>query len=131
MGSKRIFILGPSHHFHLTRCALSRCAAYQTPLGDVPLDLETIAELQRTNMFDTMTKSVDEDEHSIEMQLPYIHKMIARYRTLHAEDSHDLKRIPCHAKRCVQGTLGSQHRAAAARAHPRRQHICCGGKGVW
>src|SRR5216683_6072268 len=36
--SKRVFILGPSHHFYLPGCALSKCTEYATPLGGLPLD---------------------------------------------------------------------------------------------
>ena len=45
---------------------------YATPLGDIKLDKEVIKELYDTGSFDWMDKSVDEDEHSIEMQLPFI-----------------------------------------------------------
>ena len=37
--SKRIFLLGPSHHYHLDKIALSQHVKYGTPLGDIPLDL--------------------------------------------------------------------------------------------
>lgn len=76
--SKRVFILGPSHHHYLTGCALSKCKTYETPLGSLKLDLDTIAELHKTGQFDTMSHSVDEAEHSIEMQLPYTVKMLSR-----------------------------------------------------
>jgi predicted class III extradiol MEMO1 family dioxygenase len=33
---------------------------------------QVVNELYATGMFERMKKSVDEDEHSIEMQLPYI-----------------------------------------------------------
>lgn len=69
---KRVFVLGPSHHFYLKGCALSRCETYGTPLGDLSIDTDTIAELARTKAFDDMDLDVDEDEHSIEMQLPYL-----------------------------------------------------------
>jgi len=36
--SKRVFILGPSHHVYLDGCALSKCTEYATPLGSLPLD---------------------------------------------------------------------------------------------
>jgi AmmeMemoRadiSam system protein B len=36
--SKRVFILGPSHHVYLNGCALSKCTEYATPLGSLPLD---------------------------------------------------------------------------------------------
>ncbi|GAA6061627.1 hypothetical protein JCM10212_000969 [Sporobolomyces blumeae] len=72
---KRVFVLGPSHHVYLDGCALSRCKTYSTPVGDLPLDLETIAELHETGKFGKMDKETDEDEHSIEMHLPYIRKV--------------------------------------------------------
>jgi len=74
---KRVFVLGPSHHAYLTTCALSLMDEYETPLGNIPLDLEVIKELESTGEFDKMKKSVDEAEHSIEMQLPYIAKMMS------------------------------------------------------
>jgi len=39
--SKRVFILGPSHHFYLNGCALSGCKEYETPIGNLPLDLDS------------------------------------------------------------------------------------------
>lgn len=37
--SKRVFILGPSHHVYLDGCALSKCKEYQTPIGALPVDV--------------------------------------------------------------------------------------------
>lgn len=68
---KRIFILGPSHHVYLDGCALTKCDQYETPLGNLIIDKETVAELRQTGKFSDMSISTDEDEHSIEMHLPY------------------------------------------------------------
>ena len=71
----RIFILGPSHHHHTRIAELSSHAAYATPLRDLQLDLPTIAELRSKggkSLFSSMSVSTDEDEHSIEMHLPFI-----------------------------------------------------------
>lgn len=38
--SKRVVLLGPSHHVYLSGIALSKFASYETPIGDIPLDLE-------------------------------------------------------------------------------------------
>lgn len=35
---KRVFILGPSHHVRLRKCALSICKKYETPLYDLKID---------------------------------------------------------------------------------------------
>ncbi|KAF8332335.1 MEMO1 family [Cantharellus anzutake] len=72
---KRVFILGPSHHVYLAECALSQCQTYQTPIGDLPIDLETTKQLEATGKFSPMSESTDEDEHSIEMHLPYVRKI--------------------------------------------------------
>ena len=37
------------------------------------------SELYATGLFEEMTVSTDEDEHSIEMQLPYIAKVMERF----------------------------------------------------
>lgn len=73
---RRVFVLGPSHHWFTRRCALSQMTSYETPLGDLAIDADTYAALRETGKFDTMSKQVDEDEHSIEMHLPYIVKCV-------------------------------------------------------
>ncbi|BGP42609.1 hypothetical protein JCM10450v2_006714 [Rhodotorula kratochvilovae] len=60
---KRVFVLGPSHHLYLDGCALSKCKQYETPVGNLPLDLDTIAELKATERFEDMDIKTDEDEH--------------------------------------------------------------------
>jgi len=72
-----VFILGPSHHIYLDGCALSKCAEYRTPIGALPLDLETVKQLKATGRFESLSLSADEDEHSVEMHLPYVRKIFA------------------------------------------------------
>ncbi|KAI9105738.1 cell motility mediator [Phlyctochytrium arcticum] len=74
---QRVFILGPSHHVYLNGCALSKCEQYATPLGNLNVDKEVVAELKGTKLFSDMSHSTDEDEHSLEMHLPYIHKIMS------------------------------------------------------
>ena len=62
----------------MTKCALSRFATYDTPFGTLTIDQPTVAALSQTSLFERMSASVDEDEHSIEMHLPYVHKMLLR-----------------------------------------------------
>ncbi|KAK5700957.1 hypothetical protein LTR97_005476 [Elasticomyces elasticus] len=76
--AKRVFLLGPSHHHYLTKAALTRCTHYATPLGNLTIDRATTAELQKSGLFEWMSQSIDEDEHSLEMHLPYIYKMLSR-----------------------------------------------------
>lgn len=77
---KRIFILGPSHYVRLKACALSQCDTYKTPLYDLKVDQEVNRELRKTELFQWMDLKTDEDEHSIEMQLPYLAKVMEDFR---------------------------------------------------
>ena len=45
LASKRVFILGPSHHVYLDGCALSKCHEYETPVGNLPLDLDSGSDI--------------------------------------------------------------------------------------
>ncbi|XP_033733789.1 protein MEMO1-like [Pecten maximus] len=77
---RRVFILGPSHHVRLSGCALTSTEIYSTPLYDLTVDQQINQELYATGKFETMKLSTDEDEHSIEMHLPYIAKVMERRR---------------------------------------------------
>lgn len=48
---------------------------YATPIGDLRVDTATTAELAATGKFGQMTKKQDEQEHSLEMHLPYLSKI--------------------------------------------------------
>ncbi len=78
LNSKKVFLLGPSHHFYLTGCALSKHSYYKNPLGDLALDKSTIEILRSTGDFEYLTTSQDAAEHSLEMHLPYIFKILSR-----------------------------------------------------
>jgi len=75
-GATRVFVLGPSHTYYLRGCALSTHAVYATPLGDLVVDREVMAELRKTGRFKDIPRDADEDEHSLEMHLPYLYKRV-------------------------------------------------------
>ncbi|KAF7915063.1 uncharacterized protein EAE98_011386 [Botrytis deweyae] len=75
--AKRIFLLGPSHAWYLTECALSKHSKYATPLGDLNIDTALVQELSATGEFKKMSTDQDETEHSLEMHLPYIYKLLS------------------------------------------------------
>ncbi|XP_023231505.1 protein MEMO1-like [Centruroides sculpturatus] len=77
---KRVFILGPSHHVRLGGCALSPAKIYRTPFYDLTIDQEIYEELYSSGLFEEMTIHTDEDEHSIEMHLPYIAKIMENHQ---------------------------------------------------
>lgn len=73
---ERVFVLGPSHVVCLSGCALTTCSKYRTPIGDLHIDMEVNDELRATRQFDLMDRSDEEAEHSIEMQMPFIAKVM-------------------------------------------------------
>lgn len=79
---KRVFLLGPSHHVYFKdKALLSPFDFYETPLGDIPVDRETIDDLLTKRfkkkhgqpVFKMMSEEIDEDEHSFEMHAPFIY----------------------------------------------------------
>lgn len=77
--SKRVFLLGPSHHHYLSGAATTACDKYATPLGDLIIDTSFVQEIKQEWGLETMSQDVDEAEHSLEMHLPYIYKMLSLY----------------------------------------------------
>jgi len=75
---KRVFVLGPSHHVHLEHCALpsASVSVYETPFGNIELDQQILADLRKTSAFAEFSMRQDEEEHSIEMQLPFTKYMM-------------------------------------------------------
>lgn len=74
----RVILLGPSHRTPLLGIATSSLDAFQTPLGAVPLDKKTIAQLNQL----PFVQSFDEAhhfEHSLEVQLPFLQKILADF----------------------------------------------------
>ncbi len=68
--------MGPSHKVYLNGCALTRSRHYETPLGNLEIDHEVTRQLHDLGGFVYMGRAVDENEHSLEMHLPYIRKVL-------------------------------------------------------
>lgn len=66
-----VAILGPNHRVPVRGMALDSHSHFSTPLGDVALDRDLIAELQQwpdVEIYDAAHR----DEHCIEVQLPFL-----------------------------------------------------------
>ncbi|KAL3138237.1 hypothetical protein ABBQ32_006057 [Trebouxia sp. C0010 RCD-2024] len=68
----RVFVVGPSHHVYTKQCLLSPAASYSTPQGEIEVDQEVYEQLLQTGHFVHMQLDVDEAEHSLELQMPFI-----------------------------------------------------------
>ena len=67
-----ILVLHPSHHVYLDGCAVSGARELETPLGNLTVDSNLRDELLETGKFSVMQQQVDENEHSGEMQYPFL-----------------------------------------------------------
>ncbi len=67
----RIILLGPSHYAAFQGVALSPHRSFDTPLGEIELDCQTIDDLASYPMFVKMPE-VHQKEHSLELQLAFI-----------------------------------------------------------
>lgn len=74
--AKRVFILGPSHTYHLRGCAVTTFERYATPFGDLEVDRDTTQRVKEAADMDGMEIEGDLREHSLEMHLPYLYRRL-------------------------------------------------------
>ena len=75
----RVILLGVPHTVRLRGCSLPNYTHYRTPLGDVPLDLETCNTLLGSPPFRQITRA-HRMEHSIEVELPFLQRTLSDFR---------------------------------------------------
>jgi MEMO1 family protein len=68
---RRVFLLGPSHYAGFPGAGLPQATSFATPLGNLELDTDLIAELKSYPHF-SVQADVHKVEHSLELQLPFI-----------------------------------------------------------
>lgn len=74
-GTRRVILLGPSHRAAFQGAALPSAAAYRTPLGEVPLDLEALARIAHrpgVRFHDPPFLG----EHSLEAEIPFLQRCL-------------------------------------------------------
>ncbi|GMM29169.1 Mho1 protein [Martiniozyma asiatica (nom. inval.)] len=74
-----IFILGPSHHVYFDSGVFTTSYDYYaTPIGDIPVDVETVKELIHSSdgIVKKMKKQIDDDEHSFELHMPFLKSVL-------------------------------------------------------
>jgi MEMO1 family protein len=85
----QILVLHPSHHVHLRgQCAITGAHTIVTPIGNLMVDNNVRNELlklslrsdQKMYKFSVMTQSQDEQEHSGEMQYPFLAYVLQKMR---------------------------------------------------
>jgi len=74
---RRIIIIGPSHHISMEEIlSVPRVTHYETPLGQVPLDVEFINKLLKYSVFQNIPQAHKYEhgfqEHSVQIELPLL-----------------------------------------------------------
>ncbi len=75
---KRVFILGPSHFAPVNGAALSDADFFKTPLGLVKINKKINEKLAHNPLFHYQ-KSAHAKEHSLEVQLPFLQKVLKKF----------------------------------------------------
>ena len=70
---KRVVVIGPSHHVYINGISGSFFNRYQTPYGDIEIDVEYLNVLSSEFKID-FVKEAHKLEHSTETQMPFIAK---------------------------------------------------------
>ncbi len=74
----RVVLLGPAHRVPVSGLAASSASAFDTPLGEVPVDEEAMArvlELPQVRILD----QAHSQEHSLEVHLPFLQVVLSSF----------------------------------------------------
>ncbi len=68
---KKVIVIGPSHHFYYKGASVALYNNYNTPCGDIPIDIEYSKKLiEKYKILDFIDNM--HHEHSTEVQMPFI-----------------------------------------------------------
>jgi AmmeMemoRadiSam system protein B/AmmeMemoRadiSam system protein A len=71
-----VVLIGPSHYVYLDGATLGGYDTLRTPLGDTPVDAGLSKALERATPFIKTLPRAHEQEHSIEVQFPFIQTVL-------------------------------------------------------
>ncbi|MBW2109299.1 MAG: AmmeMemoRadiSam system protein B, partial [Deltaproteobacteria bacterium] len=75
--TKTVILLGPSHHVPLSKASVPDVAAYETPLGHVPV-AGLVQKLKALPFVDSVA-AAHQKEHSLEVQLPFLQVVLNNF----------------------------------------------------
>lgn len=75
---RRVVILAVSHQHPFSGASILDVTHYETPLGQVPVDAAAVARLRRCPVVHEVPEA-DEREHSLEIQLPILQRVLPRF----------------------------------------------------
>jgi AmmeMemoRadiSam system protein B len=75
---RRVILVGPAHFVEVPGLAASSAEAFATPLGQVPVDQESVRQLARFPQV-TVRDDAHKFEHALEVQLPFLQVVLAEF----------------------------------------------------
>jgi MEMO1 family protein len=81
----RVIVVGPSHFADYGAQALNAAEIFETPLGDVAVDSQLVAELGARVPLNFITF---DHEHSLEVQVPFLQRQLKKFTLLPVMMSH-------------------------------------------
>jgi AmmeMemoRadiSam system protein B len=76
----RVVVLSPMHQYMPYRVLTSAHSAYRTPLGEIPLAKDKLAEISDLFQAETglnLTPVANDQEHSLEIELPFLQRALS------------------------------------------------------
>jgi MEMO1 family protein len=74
-GIRRVLLLGPAHHVRFHGISILPVQSYQTPLGEIPVDTDTVSQLLKMPLFQTQADAHSQ-EHCLEIELPFLQRVL-------------------------------------------------------
>ena len=74
----RVVVLAVSHRVPFKGASIANVTHYETPLGHIPLDRDAVKRLRRCKAVSTVA-AAHEREHSLEMQLPLLQRVVPKF----------------------------------------------------
>jgi hypothetical protein len=75
---RRVVLLGPTHRVAVRGLAVPTAAAFDTPLGAVPIDRDGIAAIEALPQV-VRSDAAHAQEHALEVQLPFLQAVLERF----------------------------------------------------
>ncbi|MFP4381219.1 MAG: AmmeMemoRadiSam system protein B [Candidatus Sumerlaeia bacterium] len=72
LAPERVFVFAPSHHSAFSDASLWTGNAYETPLGNYPIDQEMVSRIQDNLPGAHCETFAESQEHSLEVQIPFL-----------------------------------------------------------
>jgi AmmeMemoRadiSam system protein B len=122
---ERVVLIGPSHFVPVCGLAVSRAAAFETPLGAVPVDDSMRREILRVPHV-VAADFPHAREHSLEVQLPFLQMRLGEFRVLPIATGDATAREVAMALECIWGDEKTLIIVSSDLSHYLRYDAACG-----